>query len=246
MDNSNIVVDKYTHLCPYGWGCEYPYNVQEIISLIMKEFRRLISDRYYPKTICLISNWDGDPETGALDDINAHWIRLNTDDLYWAQIIYQFSHEYCHHLIGKLSGELDGIHWFEESLCHMASLYMLKRMKDVFYLSANNNFKYYAPSLYLYYTKTVNQISKIDPCLKDWIHDNIAYLRAPMYRRDMYDTIAMNILAIFENNKSLWNFLPFIGKVNFTGNEREYFDNLIFAAPKDRRPVFEHLIEHIY
>ena len=57
-----------------------------------------------------------------------HLISLSPQDYYGGQWLYQFAHEYCHHLInGKLTGEIIGLTWFEETICSLSSLYVLHR-----------------------------------------------------------------------------------------------------------------------
>jgi hypothetical protein len=54
-------------------------------------------------------------------------LRLDTSDSYWSQYAYQFGHEFCHILAGFKPGAPDNL-WFEETLCEMASLYVLRGM----------------------------------------------------------------------------------------------------------------------
>ena len=58
-----------------------------------------------------------------------HTIFLYTHNNYWSQYVYQFAHEFCHHVVGgPLDGLLDSSFWFEESLCELASCYFMKKV----------------------------------------------------------------------------------------------------------------------
>ena len=55
-----------------------------------------------------------------------HRIYLHTYQNYWCKWVYQFAHEYCHHLInGRLSGEISGLIWLEETICELSSMFHL-------------------------------------------------------------------------------------------------------------------------
>jgi hypothetical protein len=54
-------------------------------------------------------------------------IRTNTaSDIYWCQVVYQFSYELTHYIIRQYKVDKDvGIKWFEETVCEALSLYIL-------------------------------------------------------------------------------------------------------------------------
>ena len=56
-------------------------------------------------------------------------VRLNTGDRHWAQHAYQFAHEFTHILANYDEHERRN-KWFEESICEMASLFVLRRMSE--------------------------------------------------------------------------------------------------------------------
>ena len=56
-------------------------------------------------------------------------IFLSATEAYWCQYMYQFAHEFCHHLInGPMDGNYVSSFWFEESVCEMASEYFLMKI----------------------------------------------------------------------------------------------------------------------
>ena len=54
-------------------------------------------------------------------------MRLDTQNTYWCQYAYQFSHEFCHILCGY-DEDFAGNKWFEETLCETASLFCMRAM----------------------------------------------------------------------------------------------------------------------
>ena len=77
-----------------------------------------------------------------------HIIFLNAKENYWCQWVYQFAHEYCHHLIdGTLTGEWSNLLWFEETICELSSLYNLNKMIDY---CTTNGLPGYSPSVQVY------------------------------------------------------------------------------------------------
>ena len=56
-------------------------------------------------------------------------VKLNTQDRFWCQYAFQFSHEIGHILCGYKDGDASNL-WFEETLGEVASLYALLRLKN--------------------------------------------------------------------------------------------------------------------
>ena len=56
-----------------------------------------------------VIHWDEDYPMCSNSDEGCRIICLTTGENYWCQWVYQFAHEYCHHLIdGEMSGEMKG------------------------------------------------------------------------------------------------------------------------------------------
>lgn len=122
---------KFLHIAPNMYLSDNTsfgnYNrpvVHELLASIDVNFSSALNTTPFSSCDCFIDYSDKTPMCCQLE--NGHYIVLSTSENYWCQWIYQFSHEYCHHLInGKLSGELSGLMWFEESICHLSSMYHL-------------------------------------------------------------------------------------------------------------------------
>ena len=72
-------------------------------------------------------------------------IRLSTPETtYWAQVIYQLSHELCHYVLRQTSGGNETLKWFEETLCEAMSMYILKYFYETWddCILSRNNYNY--------------------------------------------------------------------------------------------------------
>ena len=76
-----------------------------------------------------VAPWRMDPQ--VFDDQRPYQVRLNARDRYWSQYVYQFSHELCHVMTNFDAHKEHKHRWFEESLCALASLFVLHRLADV-------------------------------------------------------------------------------------------------------------------
>ena len=52
-----------------------------------------------------------------------------TEERHWGQVVYQYGHEFCHWMANALQPRKHA-HWLEESLCHTASLFVLRRINQ--------------------------------------------------------------------------------------------------------------------
>lgn len=194
-----------------GFGDSDLSVIGPILSSIEQEMTHLINRQpYHFRNVYIRRSFDS-PRT--LDQNGLHVIELNTENNYWCQWIYQFAHEYCHHLInGKMLAKLSGLLWFEETLCETCSIYCLivieRQWKSMFpaYASYRKNIRSYI------YDLLVDE-TKIDYP----IHESIAYISTTYgndYNRDLYHSLACRIwLPLFIEEPSLWKILNHIGDI---------------------------------
>lgn len=148
-------------------------------------------------------------------------IFLVTEGSHWAQFVYQFAHEYCHHLIdGPMDGKLISNFWLEESICEMASRYMLLKLADVWEQDCNTieYFRNYVSAMKSYEAYRRMNTAIIEGKLSVWIQKNYEVLCEEYYHRDLYDSIAQYLLPLFIENQTLWRLLPYLKRVP----EKEY------------------------
>ena len=179
------------------------------------------------------------PET--LNIISPALIKLaikNTN--YWAQIVFQFSHEYCHYLINSPLPSLRD-EWFEEVICECCSrfaLYQLSNDPLAKQLQFNLAFREYYTNLF----KKKNQPFN----LADLSNDNSSILQEMRNNhedRDKFNYIANQIYPIIRENNTFWRSIYLLSGFN---NNRSFIDNMSYwyqAAPATTKKQIREIIK---
>lgn len=149
-------------------------------------------------------------------------IFLSATEAYWCQYMYQFAHEFCHHLInGPMDGNYVSSFWFEESVCEMASEYFLMKIAKEW---IENDTKYgklgaFRNSMLKYAEKIRKKEKELEVPLSDWIRSKIEELSTTesgeieKKERSNYKIIAKEMLPLFEKNPELWSILPLLKRL---------------------------------
>lgn len=144
----------------------------------------------------------------------------------WGQFVYQFAHEYCHRIInGPMDGELETTFWFEESICEMSSLFLIKRLIErwgAFQTSSSQEgvpsaenealtvLQHYVPLLFIYLHLIEQKVPPITIPLHEWLEANMPIISEPEYHRGLYSQIARVLCGLFFSFPDLWKMLPFL------------------------------------
>lgn len=161
-----------------------------------------------------------------------HFIFLKTKENYWCQWVYQFAHEYCHHLIdGALSGEWSGLLWFEETICELSSMYNLHKMIG---FCVDNGLQGYSCSVedYLNNLLTKNNGSFDLNINGGWYKQYESILNCERYHRELYNAIAALMYPMFIENPSLWKIILNIGDIRSWSSLDDLFSHLELHADK--------------
>ena len=145
----------------------------------------------------------GTPETFK----SKRLIYVTAVDIYWAQNIFQYSHELCHLLITEPIPEC--FKWFEESICDLASIFFLHE--------SEKNWASYFPDHLDYKPKIQKYISDLSSGapfpLNDLFNEQsecAIYLRSHRYDRNKNRYVALSLLPIFISNPILWKSVPLL------------------------------------
>lgn len=172
---------------------------------------------------------DEEPECRNSDDKTFHIILLATSGLHWCQLVLQFAHEYCHHLIDEpLKGkELHGLKWFEETICELSSIYCLERMKQYCQKQEGHI------SVEEYIKKREEEADKTDKSISSYIKDNIEILSSISSKgkiededRNRHKLIAFSILDLFTECSALWQIILHFGNTCEWKDLSELFKHL--------------------
>lgn len=207
--------------------------VRSLLYMVDNNMMEAIGQPYFSTKQCLVVPTEDDPMCVKAGE--KHIIFLATEDNLWCQWIYQFSHEYCHHLIdGSLSGEWSDLLWFEETICELSSLYNLNKMIGY---CANHGLQMYASSVKNY---LVNLLTKNNRAYKlstggGWYKQYEESLKKEGYKRNFYNAIAVLMYPLFVENPNLWKLILNIGDIRAWTSLDELFDYLEANADESYR-----------
>lgn len=178
--------------------------IDELIKLMEPHFRK------QAPTFRLINDLRFDhPETAPTYDK----IHICCMDTSWSQIAYQFSHEFCHLLIG--SPVPQKMRWFEESICELSSLFFMEQLAIVWAKSGILGHPEYAGSFISYCDNRMNSVSNLqnlldvsDPSSNIWVH-----AVSECYDRNFNLQIAKLLLPIFRKYPALWETVPLLSRL---------------------------------
>ena len=142
-----------------------------------------------------VARWSQDPR--VFYDYRPYQIRISARDTYWCQYVYQFSHELCHVMTNFDRHKEHKHKWFEESLCELASLFVLHRLATVWkerppaeIIDAAE----FAPHFRAYADDVGNDIGNVKTDRRDlpqWLTKHIDTLEANPFNRELNRTLAV-------------------------------------------------------
>lgn len=210
--------------------------VHSLFRVVDKNFSDALGVKPFSSKKCFISynHYKDNPQ--CCDFGSYHKILLHCTGAYWCKWLYQFAHEYCHHLIdGKMSGEIRGLLWFEESVCEMSSMYHLGNLA---FLQGH-----IPEALPLHYVRYVQDyledvLSKSNKLALETSNPGFLYkwdslLREPQYHRTHYSAIAARMLPLFFENPHLWKIILHFGDTRKWESLDSLFEHLLSVATSD-------------
>ena len=178
-----------------------------------------------------VTDWTGDkPKPVTADNAVRLSEAANDSTLaHWNQLLYQFCHEYCHHLIIS-DPNYSNRKWFEEIICEVSSRFFLKK------LSVSNlkkrNYQIYKVNLKKYLMDNSEDVREIEWNLSDSLNVVDPYSTEITKRlmedidapgRPLLSFAASQIEPIFERNPSLWRSVPLIRNFRATNSLKDNF-----------------------
>ena len=193
---------------PCEWGDARPFDIQNLLQNVASHIERELRDPF-PGTIEAM-NLPGQqqPRIHYRSPGNtAYPINLTAKDNHWSRFAYQFAHEFCHALSGYEGLRYNPNKWFHESICEMASIFVLRRMGRRWRRSKNHMWARFAPSHTEYADNLLRDHASNMPSglFRAWLSENESDLRACPYLRDKNGVVATKLLPNFEQEPSGWN-----------------------------------------
>ena len=142
---------------------------------------------------------------------NEYIVKLDTGGAYWAQYVFQFAHELCHVLIG-IDRTNDDHRWFEESICELASLFVLRRLSEEW--SSQPPYAHwqpYARHLSDYASARMeSHLTGSEVSLADWYAAKADPQGRLIFRREWCTFVATSLLKDFEQTPDNWDTVRYL------------------------------------
>lgn len=149
-------------------------------------------------------------------------VLLNVRGTFWAQLAYQFAHEFCHVQANFREPVHHSSKWIEESLCETSSLFAIRTMAKVWQIAPPYpNWRTLAPDLARYCAKHCAEPSHQLPegsIFPEWLASHLTLLQSDHSRRADNTVIAQQLLPIFEQDADAWRAVRYLNLWNASQN----------------------------
>jgi hypothetical protein len=128
-------------------------------------------------------------------------ILLNTKDRRWCQYVFQFAHE-LGHILCNYQKDSSSIRWMEESICEVASLFVLGQMEEAWKrTSLHKQDPLYAAEFTRYFQARINMVDEIpNEEFKFWWRKRLPSLQQNSIHRSSNLIIAKRLLPLFQQS----------------------------------------------
>src|SRR5688500_12778438 len=111
-----------------GWGDAGAADIAKVLQSAGDTLAAHVPERKFPAIeVSRSRTWPTTPfQRGPGGEIR---VKLNVGGSYWAQFAFQFAHE-MGHIVGNFEEYPNPNPWFEETVCEVASLFVLGRMAE--------------------------------------------------------------------------------------------------------------------
>jgi hypothetical protein len=195
--------------------------VNRLLQQVQIDFSSWIGNEVFSTSNCFLFYQDECPEIYSLGE-TGHRICLCVKGDDWWRWVYQFAHEYCHHLInGTMSGEVTGLMWFEETICNLSSIYHLDRLIALYdVLRIDNHYKDIVVHFYNLSLGTAQSNCQ------EYLKLHMDELVEPVYHREIYSNLSATMLPLFLENTHLWKIILHFGDMRSWNSLEDLFAHL--------------------
>lgn len=237
-----ILVDKG------AWGAASPADIRTVLLAAAGEiWRHCPAQRIKP---IRVYHRDDFPLTDFLHDLRGRIrIGLAAEDTRWAQMAFQFAHEFCHALAQHSAAARRAWRtprhsnlWFEEALCETASLFVLRRLAAAWRAQPPQpQWRTYATAFADYAAERLARPDHQLPAdrqFAEWFSSNEPSLRENAAQRAKDVIIARQMLPLFEAEPAGWEAACYL---NLGARKQgkplaQYFAEWQTASPAALRP----------
>lgn len=195
--------------------------VHGLLKHVQDTFAEWIGAEVYHSKPLIIEYQENNPEIFGYNP-EYHIIKLHVKENDFCRWVYQFAHEYCHHLInGRMDGDLSGLKWFEETICDLSAQSHLRVLfRDYSALGLDTRF---LPRIlgWIHANSGAFQHN-----VREYIRCNSVLLHTQSYHREIYRNIATSLLPLFEATPRLWKMILHFGVTSQWSSLAELFAHL--------------------
>ena len=191
------------------WGC-VPEDCRRVMLSAAKEiWKHFPSERKIPRFVVKYSDLGHPFFRYNIGEDQHSLILIHSGKCLWAQMAYQFAHEFCHNL-SNYSGK-NPQWWFGESLAEAASRFALSRMAETWKINPPySNWAEYSPSLQSYF----DDLQRSDrlpsnTTLNRWYRENEKALSNNFYDRPKNNVVAAELNEILNTHPEYWDAVSF-------------------------------------
>ena len=187
-----------------NWGATSLRSIHAVLTSATE----VLSDAFgrAPDAPIRVAPWNRDPQ--VFDGKRPYQIRLSARDRYWSQYVYQFSHELCHIMTNFDRHKGHKHRWFDESLCELASLFVLHRLAELWKERPHVEIvgaTEFAPNHRTYAERIAARYPRLSrDHLAEWFARIGPTLEVDPYQRELCGTIAVALLDSFQGDYTLW------------------------------------------
>ena len=222
-----------------GWGGAGAADVAKVLQSAGEALAQYFPDRKFPTIE--VSRSRTTPITlfqrGPGGEIR---VKLNVEGPYWAQFAFQFAHE-MGHIVCNFEEYPNPNQWFEETICEVASLFVLGRMAESWKTRPPYpNWKDYAGALRTYRDDRLEKAKLPEGAtLADFFRAQEAALRKDPGLRETNLRMAAAILPLFEEAPERWAAVAALNAVRGDGARTfaRYLRDWSASCPEKHREV---------
>jgi hypothetical protein len=228
---------------PGAWSAEVS-NVEAVARSVASTFDAYDDD----ESVAILveptpSQRDAPIALAALSPSGEFIVRLNVRGTLWAQLAYQFAHEYCHVLADPRTFIVDRFTWIEEALCETASLFALRHLAKAWSdAPPYPNWCEYSPAFARYEAEHVADPARsLPPGQKfaTWLVRRLPLLEADSQRRADNTVVARELLPLFDDNSAAWRALRHLhaSPRSSASSAADFVEQWAAACPAECRAV---------
>lgn len=226
-----------------GWGEGRPEDIFLVLTDVSKQLLQHVQIEHHG-TITIVPGNEDYPEVKYRNaSSDPYVVFLSARGRHWCQYSYQFAHELCHILSNYESLRLPQNKWFHESLCELASIFVIRQMALTWQTSPPySSWASYSGSLASYAADLVAQPANTLPAgqsFHDWLLFNEPGLQKNPYLRALNRLVAVRLLPSFEQTPDIWRTIRYLP--NSTASLPLYLEEWASACPVSDRAYVQQI-----